>query len=183
MEILKKRYPKKAVLGGRPLVLRPMEASDEKGLLAFFKKIPAEDRLLLKDDVVDAKTVKSWCRSLDYARVLPLLAIDGKKIVGDATLHREQGWMNHVARVRAVVDPTYRGCGLGQALVNEFVEVARELKISMVDAEIMAEQKAGRKMFESLGFTIVAMLPHHALDREGKAHDVVVLSRQIMAPS
>lgn len=182
MDILKKRYPKKVVLGGKPIVVRPMAATDEKDLLAFFKRIPAEDRLLLKEDVVDAKTVKAWCKNLDYTRILPLLAVDGKKIVGDATLHRENGWMNHVARVRAVVDPAYRGRGIGQALVNEFVEMARELKISMVDAEIMAEQKSGRRMFESLGFAVVAMLPHHALDRAGKAHDVVVLSRQIAQP-
>lgn len=179
MDILKKRYPKKASLNGKAIVMRPLEKSDEKELLAFFKRIPKEDRILLKDDVVDAKTVKRWCSTIDYAKTLPLLAIDGKRIVGDATLHREQGWMNHVGRIRAVVDPGYRGSGIGQALVGEFLEIAKDLGITMMDAEIMAEQRLGRKMFERMGFGVVALLPHHAMDLEGQAHDVVVLSRQV----
>ncbi len=183
MQILKKRYPKTSKLGGGPIMIRPMESKDQKTLLEFFKRIPIDDRRLLKDDVLDAKTIAAWCKNLDYERVLPLLAFDGKRVVADATLHRERGWMCHVARVRAVVDPAYRGRGIGRALVREFLEMAQELRIAVVDAEIMAEQRAGLKMFEELNFVVVATLPQHALDLVGKAHDVVVLSNQIFSPA
>jgi ribosomal protein S18 acetylase RimI-like enzyme len=179
MEILQKLYPKKVTLKGKTLTVRPLVKEDEKALLSFFNRIPAEDRNLLKDDVLDAKTIAKWCKTLDYARILPMLALDGERVVGDATLHREEGWMSHVARVRAVVDPEYRGFSVGRVLVQEFLTLAPDIGLRMVDAEIMAEQVAGQRMFEALGFSVVARLPAHALDRRGKAHDVVVLSHPV----
>jgi len=180
MEILERRYPKKVQLGEKTITIRPLESKDEEVLLEFFQRIPKEDRILLKDDVLDARTISDWCKSLEYETILPLLAWDGKRVVGDATLHRERGWMCHVARIRAVVDPEMRRRGIARVLIGEFLEMARDLNIAVMDAEIMAEQQAGLKMFEALDFVAVATLPQHALDLLGTPHDVIVLSRQIL---
>jgi GNAT superfamily N-acetyltransferase len=62
------------------------------------------------------EVIEAWARELDYEKVLPLLAVVGDNIVGDATLHRRKaGWTSHVGKVRIVIDKDYRGKGLGTA--------------------------------------------------------------------
>src|ERR1700756_1840598 len=60
---------------GVPLTLRPMLPTDQEALLDFFRRIAPEDRLYLKDDVTWPAVIARWAATLDYRRVLPLLAL------------------------------------------------------------------------------------------------------------
>jgi L-amino acid N-acyltransferase YncA len=177
------RFPRTRALSGRDIVFRPLERADQPALLEFFKRLPVDERRMLKDDVTNPLVISAWCTSIDYDRVLPLLAMDGPRIVGDATLHRSvAGWSQHVAKIRVSIDTDWRRRGLGRALVSELVDAAHELKVSMLDAEIMSEQKGALKLFDQLGFVSVATLPQHVLDLNHRAHDLVVLSRTLIPP-
>jgi GNAT superfamily N-acetyltransferase len=91
-----------------------MEKGDAVQLFGFFERVPKKDRLFLKDDVTDRRVIEEWELSLDYDKVLPLVAIQSDTIVADATLHRRQGgWTSHIGKVRLVVDKAFRGKGLG----------------------------------------------------------------------
>jgi len=177
------RFPRTRPVAGKSVSLRPLERSDQAALLEFFKRLPVDERRMLKDDVTNPLVLSSWCTSIDYERVLPLLAFDGPRIIGDATLHRSGGgWSQHVAKVRVTIDTEWRRRGLGRALVTELIDTALELKVSMVDAEIMTEQKGALKLFDQLGFVAVATLPQHVLDLNHQAHDLVLLSRTLIPP-
>ena len=67
-----------------------MVPKDKAELLAFFLRIPQSDRLNLKEDVTDSKVIDRWTLTLDYSRVLPLLALVDGKIVGSGTLHHRR---------------------------------------------------------------------------------------------
>lgn len=180
-DLLKARYPKYATLrDGSVVVTRPLVPTDEKALLTFFRGIPAEDRVFLKDDVTKTEVIAAWCRDLDYERVLPLVAEVGGDLVADATLHqRRAGWMRHVARVRVVIAPAYRGKGLGTQLINELIALAEETDLEKMDVELMADQKAAIAAFQTLGFVQVAVFPDHVKDLTGKKHDLMVLVRDL----
>jgi hypothetical protein len=63
---------------GKEVTIRPMLSTDQKALLDFFRRLAPEDRLYLKDDVTSPAVMARWARTLDYRRVLPLLAlVDG----------------------------------------------------------------------------------------------------------
>ena len=64
------------------MTIRPMVPEDKDDLLAFFRRVPPEDRFNLKEDVTDPKIIDRWALTLDYSRVLPLLAVLDGKIVG-----------------------------------------------------------------------------------------------------
>ena len=180
-DLLKVRYPKYATLrDGRVVVTRPMVVTDEKAMLSFFRGIPAEDRVFLKDDVTNAEVIAAWCRDLDYERILPLVAEAGGGLVADATLHqRRAGWMRHAARVRVVIAPAYRGKGLGTQLINELIAIAEETDLEKMDVELMGDQKAAIAAFQNLDFRQVAVFPDHVKDLTGKKHDLVVLVRDL----
>ncbi|HLF94028.1 MAG TPA: GNAT family N-acetyltransferase [Planctomycetota bacterium] len=180
MDALKTRYPKK-LAGG--LALRPMEASDEQAVAAFFQRIPVDERQLFKDDVTRAAVIRGWSKNLNYANILPLLAFDGARLAADASLHRDRrGWARHVAKIRLSLDPDYRGRGLGRELVREFIALAEPLRVAILQAEVLDVQKNARSLFEDLGFQAVATLPQHAIDLSGRVHDVLVYALTVTPP-
>ena len=174
------RYPRPLVGG---LQLRPLQSSDETELAAFFKRIPVDERQLFKHDVTRPELIQAWTRNLDYSNILPLVALDGVRIVADATLHRDRhGWSHHVAEVRITVDPGYRGRGLGRALVGEFLTLAPQLGVAILNAQMLDVQKDARALFEHSAFLSIATLPQHAIDLAGRVHDVLVYSITVVQP-
>ena len=174
------RYPFQLALGLRTLVIRPLKRGDERELGRFFRTLSAEERAILKDDVTNPAVIAAWCSNIDHERVVPLVALDGDRIVGDATLHRSRtGWTRHVASTRVTVDPEYRRKGLGCALIRELMALAAQLELAVLDAEIMAEQKSAIALFVELGFRPVATLPLHVADLNNQLHDLLILSKTI----
>lgn len=122
------RYPKQFKLKDKIVVtLRPMVRQDETKLLKFFRCLPDEDRLFLKEDVTKPEVIHRWVEELDYDRVLPILAEIGDEIVGDATLHTYQhGWLRHVGEIRCVVAREYQRKGIGVLLIRELLDHAQQ---------------------------------------------------------
>lgn len=178
-----KGFPKPVTLrDGTRVTLRLMQAPDEARLLDFFRRMPAEDRQYLKDDVASPETIRAWSRGLDYARVIPILAEREGQIVGDATLHRHpSGWMRHVGEIRVVTDPFLRRRGLASALAREIFYVALQVGLDKMVAEVVQGQAAAVKVFENLGFRQEARLTGHTLDLQGRKHDLIILTTDIPA--
>lgn len=174
------RYPK-SLPGG--VLLRPMTAEDESGLLRFFKRIPVEERQFFREDVTQPAVLQGWIRNLDYRRVLPLLAFQGPRVVADATLHRDTGgWSRHLGKIRLTLDPEFRRQGLGRLLIQEFLELSTSLGVAVLEAEILDAQNDAASLFEEMGFQCVATLPQHAIDLSGRVHDVRLYAQMIRLP-
>ena len=178
-----KGFPKQITLRDRSTVtLRPMVQEDKDGLLAFFRRLPPEDRQFLKDDVTRAEIIETWAREINYNRVLPILAECEGRIVGDATLHRQgYGWMRHVGEIRVVTDPYLRRRGLATAMAREIFYLALQVGLDKMVAEMVGDQVAAIKVFEKLGFQQEARLTNHVVDLQGRKHDLVIMTTDIPA--
>lgn len=176
-----KDYPKtKKLKDGTTVTLRPMEASDEKVLYDFFIGLRPEDRLFLKDDVTDPNVIHEWADTIDFEKIIPILAFNGKKVIGDATLHRAgHGWSTHVGEIRIVTDPEYRRKGLGLILAKEIFLLAQFLGIEKVEAEMMDSQEGAIHVFKSIGFKKEAQLKDYVKDMESRKHDLIVMTQDI----
>ena len=108
--------------------MRPLVAADEEAFHEFFRHVPEQERLLFKHRVTDLQVIRDWCQRIDYGKILPLLAIADDKIVADASLHQQLGgWKRHIGRISVVVHPDYRGRGLARTLVQELIDIARDV--------------------------------------------------------
>ncbi|MCI0437915.1 MAG: GNAT family N-acetyltransferase, partial [Chloroflexi bacterium] len=156
-----KRYPVTVTLeDGAELTIRPLEKRDKIPLARFFQAIPEEDRFYLKENVAAPEVIHGWIDNMDYERAIPIVALYGDKIVADATLHRSRApARRHIAELRIVVDPEFRGRGLGTRLVDELIELARALGLDKVFFELVDRREMGAiRSAVRVGFEEVAVL-------------------------
>lgn len=177
IEIALQKYPKTLKLkDGSSCKIRPLRKDDEKAFHEFFLGVPADERMFIKHRVTEPEVVREWCRNIDLAKNLPLLAVTDGRIIGDTTLHQQLGgWKRHIGRISTLVHPQFRGRGLASALVNEAVELARQLGLEKVEAEFIGEQEAAIKMFALLGFSNLLRLENYVKDMQAIPHDYVLM--------
>jgi RimJ/RimL family protein N-acetyltransferase len=163
-----------------------MLSTDQEALLDFFRRLAPEDRLYLKDDVTSPTVMARWARTLDYRRVLPLLALVDKAIIGDGTLHHSRAEARqHVGEVRVVIDPAYRNQGIGRTLLTQLVNIAKaaDRALEKIVFEVVADtEKAAQHAAQALGFRQVAVFASHVRYYGGAPHDLIVMELQVGEP-
>ena len=169
------RFPQEAVLrDGRRLLIRPFTQHDTDALWDFFQRLPVEVRRFAWDRIDNRALVETWGRELDYAKVLPVLAFDGNKVVADATLHRRHGSpLRMVGRIKWLIDPEYRGAGLGTILVNNFISTARDNGLRHLTCMLISDLEADAvSTLSDLGFEGYT-IPGYGTDPDGNQHDMI----------
>ncbi|MCU0787201.1 MAG: GNAT family N-acetyltransferase [Verrucomicrobia bacterium] len=181
IELELQKFPKKVNLkGGFSCELRPLRRTDEAKLHEFFQNLPEKERMFIKHRVNDQQVIQEWCENIDYGKNLPIVGFTDGKIVADATLHQQQGgWKRHVGRVSVLVLPEYRGRGLARALIQEIVDVSRNIGLEHVEAEFMGEQEAAIKMFALMGFSNLVTIEDYVKDMQAITHDYVLMGLQL----
>jgi L-amino acid N-acyltransferase YncA len=181
LALLTTKYPQTSPLeNGFQVTLRPLLKVDEEALKKYFQDLPLEDRLCLKEDVTDPKVIENWIYNLDYDHVLPLVALDQGRIVGDATLHFSPiGWTQHQGEIRLTTDPQYREKGLGTILVQNLIDIATGLGLEQLSAEIPPVLDKAFYLVEKMGFKEVAVLKGFVIDKEGQESDLVLMIKPL----
>lgn len=171
------RYPKEITLkDGIRVTFRPMVREDVGGLWDFFRQIPLEEKMYLREDVDRREEVERWARNLDYDTVLPILAFSEGRVVGDATLHRNRtGWKQRVGTIRIVIAPDFRHRGLGTAMIRELRHLGEKASLHYLLAEVIEEQKAAIRALEKLGFERMIVYRNYVNDQRGRLHNLVIL--------
>ncbi|MDY7093361.1 MAG: GNAT family N-acetyltransferase [Acidobacteriota bacterium] len=171
------RYPQEASLrDGRRVLIRPFTENDIDGLHEFFQRLPEDSRRFAWARIDDRGLVQQWGMNLDYARVFPLLAVDGGKIVADATLHRrDHGPLRRVGRVKWLIDEEYRSAGLGMLLINHFIDIGRANGLRHLTCFLITDLEAEAiTTLTELGFTSHT-IPGYGTDPDGGQHDMTKL--------
>ena len=179
--ILIKNYPKKVNLeDGTAITLRPLLKDDESAFLAYFQSLAPEERVRLKEEVTDPKVIEYWMENLDYDIMLPLIALHGERIIGAASLQFNlSAWTRHKGEVNLSTDPQYRAKGLGTLLIQNLEEIAAQLGLEQLTAEIPPELDKAFYLFEKLGFEKAAVLQGFVMDKAGHESDIVLMIKSL----
>ncbi len=174
-------YPREARLkGDRTFHLRLMDKTMRDAVLAFARALPKGDILFLRMDVTEPRNVDIWLQNIAAGRTITLTAWDGETLAGYASLHTNDVlWTRHVGEIRTIVGQDYRGIGLGARLVEEMFEVAKQLGLRKITAQMTSDQPGARGTFERAGFRPEALLTDHVIDSEGRTHDMLIMSYDI----
>ncbi|HMV51291.1 MAG TPA: GNAT family protein [Blastocatellia bacterium] len=173
-------YPWTTTLKDRQVTLRRMQTSDRDAVLRFAQALPADDLLFLPLDITHPKVVDGWMRSLESGRTLTVVAESAGRLIGMGTLVRsETMWARHLGNIRLLVSLDARGIGLGHVLADEIFALAKDSGLQKVVAQMAAEERGAIAVFERLGFKAEALLADYVMDRDGRTHDLIVMSHDV----
>ena len=173
-----RKFPRIATLNdGQQVTLRPLQPDDDAALHQLFRRTPEEDRFYLNNDVTSPEVIRGFTENISLDVAIPLVAVSGDKIVADSTLHRSRrASRRHVGELRIVVDPEYRGRGLGARLIDELIQLGVDLGLERVVFELVDRREMPAiQAAKAAGFEEVAVLEGRVRDMYGIMQDLVIL--------
>jgi RimJ/RimL family protein N-acetyltransferase len=171
-------YPRMMMIQDhREVELWPMTADDAPALLEFYRSLPAEDLLYLREDVTRREAMDRWVDGIESEQVWHLLAGWEGRIIADGELDFPYyGWTRHVGEVRLVVARGFRGTGLSRMMFRELLAQALDEGLHKVIVQMMLNQHAAIHMCTKLGFRQEAVLSEHVQDQHGHLCDMVIMA-------
>ena len=160
--------------GGRVLI-RPLAKEDRQALIDLFTPISIEDLRYVRHKVNDPVIINKWVDELDFNKVLPLVAVMSDRIVGEATLHFNEGPARHRAEVRIFLAKEVRRRGVGSKLLEALVDMAKRRNLHMIEAQIINDQTNTIKSFQKLGFELKTVLDDYFIQPDGEVRDIAFL--------
>ncbi len=178
--VVKGTYPWQTAINGVEITFRLMEPSDRDHIVAFARALPEHDLLFLRIDITDPKVVDEWVENIRKGHTITILAESDGKIIGYATLHRDEvSWTRHVGEIRVMLKPELRGLGLGKLMANEVFAIGKDLGLQKIMVRMTTDQRGARAMVESLGFRPEALLADFAIARDGRTYDLLVMTYDV----
>ena len=173
-------FPRPVTLGRKTYDLRWMKSGDGDALLRFARSLDEDDLLFMRMDLTRQEAVDEWLRQLaDGSRVALIAEKDGAMVAYGSLNRRPAHWQRHLGEIRTVVTKEHRGTGLGRFLAEQMFATAREMGLTKIVAQMAREQDGARRMFQRLGFTAEALLADWIQDRQGRPHDLVLMSHDV----
>jgi RimJ/RimL family protein N-acetyltransferase len=160
---------------GARVLLRPLIKEDRQGLIDLFTPVSNDELRLFRTNVSDPLIVGKWVDELDYDNVLPIVAIIGNRLVGDATLHFRQGPHRHIAEARIFLAKDFRHRGLGGRLMHALIDIAKRRDLLMLEVEVVADQVHIIRAFQNAGFVLKCTFEDYFMLPDGEMRDLAHL--------
>lgn len=177
----KRAFPWTGRIGGHEISFELMGAGDKERLLSFTQGLSNDDMIFLRMDISKPEVIEEWVGNIEHGHTITVLASSEEgDIVGYASLHtNDRTWTSHIGEIRVFVAPEYRGIGLASKLVTEMFQIANEQKLDRIVFNIAREQPHMQQLLEGLGFKVEALLTDWLKDRNGRTHDLLIMSHSV----
>lgn len=152
-------YHSKAVIlkNGQSVTFRSPTSDDASQMLTFLNRIASDSDYLIRypeecetSPEKEANLIASVCRS-EYD--LYITAFAENKIVGNCQLaFQKRMKTKHRASISIGILKEYRGIGLGRAMMEELISIAREHQILQLELEYIEGNDRARNLYEKMGF-------------------------------
>ena len=169
-----------ALREGSKVQVSILKPEDGKALHAFYRALPEEDRMVLKEDVRLAGWAERFLAKVAEGSIICLIATVEGEVVAEGSLYRTfHGWTRHVGEIRLTVGPAWRRKGLGRALATNLVKIATDLGMEKIIVRVVENQVAAFHIFQRLGFLKEAVLHRHVSDLAGTKRDLLILANDV----
>ena len=150
---------------GRTVILRNARPEDSAALIEYLRTTSAETPYLIREPeeitITEEQENKFIQAKIDAERELMLVAfIDGKHI-GNCSLMSIAPYKrySHRCNVAIALYKEFCGCGIGKAMLQTVLDVAKNIGYEQAELEVMAENKDAIAMYEKLGFEKFGTFP------------------------
>jgi len=166
---------------GARVLLRPLTPDDRQGLLDLFLPVSKDELRFMRHNVNDPAVVNGWVDGLDYDKVFPLIAIVGDRIVGEATLHFQQGSSRHRGELRIFLSKDFRRRGLGTKLTQAIIDLAKRRSLYLLEVQTVRDLANDIKAMEKVGFEIKCTFEDYHMLPDGELRDIVHMILRLRA--
>lgn len=142
---------------GQSVILRSPDPADASQMLTFLKHIASDtDYLIRYPEECESSPEKeaNLIHSIHQSEYdLHITAFAENKIVGNCQLaFQKRIKTKHRASVSIGILKEYQGLGLGKAMIEELISIAREHQILQLELEYIEGNDRARNLYEKMGF-------------------------------
>lgn len=158
--------------------VQPYQAEDEPALYAIFQEVvdsgcqfPYESSALeeFRKQFLGTDSQLHICRNQK-----------GDVIGGFYLKANYSGRSNHIANAAYMLEPSHRGKGLGTLLIKASLYIARDLDFqSMQYNMVLSQHSLATKLYQKLGFAILATIPKAIRNPDGSFQDGYMMHREL----
>lgn len=145
------------------IIIEKATPADAEQLLLFMKQIGGEtDNLTFGAEGVpfSIEDESAYIASMENSRDnVMLLAKEGEKIVGNASLNRMPRRMSHRGDFSVAVAKGYWNKGVGGKLLQEIIAFAKENSFGIIDLQVRSDNVGAIHLYEKFGFRKIGTHP------------------------
>jgi ribosomal protein S18 acetylase RimI-like enzyme len=159
--------------------IRPKGERDSGAITALLADVAREGRYIATEWPFDVDARERALREALLARtVLGWVATDGSTVVADLTVFEPD---RDEPLLGMVVALTYRGRGIGRALIERVCEWARQNAKPALVLRVFPDNDAAIGLYRATGFEEIGFEPRSIPRRDGTARDAIVMRKALSA--
>ncbi len=171
-------------LGGHELLLRCAREEDAQRLLDYLKTTSGETCFLIREPDEVTMTEEDERRFIrmqnESERDVMLLAFYDGEFAGNGSLMgMGPSRYRHRAGVAIALFQAYTGLGIGRAMMEALLAIAREHGIEQVELEVVADNARAIALYKKLGFEVYGTMPRNMKYLDGTYADVYWMMKRL----
>lgn len=163
---------------GRTFTIRPATPADMPAIVGIYNWAVNQTFATIESEPLSAEEAAVWWETHARQRMVTLVAVEDGDVIGWARLlpWRQRGY--EVVEDLVYVDPVYQRRGVGRELLARLIEAARESGCRTIVASVAADNRAGLRLHQSLGFEVVGTL-RNAAYKFSRWMDITLVQRSL----
>ena len=165
---------------GRTATLEWLKQKDLPEVVEALNSVIREGRfLIMNNEIRDMEEERKWFERSIRAGMRYLLArVDGR-VVGGASIHPHTDKRAHTAEYGIFIRNGYRDLGLGTALTETFVEIAREQGLEILQLSVYASNNRAFHVYEKCGYKKCGRLTRDIKFLDGTYTDRIMMEQPL----
>ena len=179
-------FPEKKILlkDGRTAILRSARPEDAAPMVEFMKTTAGETEFLLRypeECTMDAAGETAFLDGVLNSpnQVMPCCFVEGK-LAGNAMLTMNSRIKTrHRASVAIGLKKEYWGLGIGTALFQEIIAIAKDRGLDHLELDYIEGNDRARRLYDEVGFVEVARVPDVYRLKDGSFRQSILMMKKL----
>ena len=163
---------------GRTFTIRPATREDMRAVVGIYNWAINQTFATIDSEPLSAEEAEEWWDAHARQRTTTLVADEDGDVIGWARLlpWRQRGF--EVVEDLVYVDPLYQKRGVGRELLGQLIESARATGCRTIVASVAADNLAGLRLHQGMGFEVVGTLKDAAY-KFSRWMDITLVQRSL----
>lgn len=164
------------------IVLRAPGRNDAHELNSFYYDICGESEYLARYQEEctfnDANEIKRIANSIDSPNDMMIICMANGRIAGTCEfVGYDKLKCKHRAQIMMALSQEYWGKGIGSAMLNELIEIAKAQGIEQLELEMIEGNERALSLYKKFGFETVAEIPDAYRLKDGSSRKAVYMRK------